>query len=527
MTKSALSFLGNIGLQLSRPLMRFTQTQDIPERLIVKPNSPWPGCVTKGLYIIDIVEDDEITPSEWALQWLDFSFLKDLEAAGGYPARKAGRKAIFDYIQYTGRMPIPDDGLGARVCNMIMHADFILPEFDEGTQDLFFEHVIASGYMLVQGVRKNVFNSVAKINAAAGLIFAGLGFEGYEDWAALGIDVLSDELVVQFLDDGGHVSRSPAQTLEALKTLLDIRIMLKAAAYPTPKIVDETIKRSAQAVRFYRYHDKGFALFNGAQEGDVWFIDAVLAQAGARGKIPKSLPDSGFEKVSLGRATLMMTRGCPPMTQYDMRAHAAPLAFELCYGRERVFVSCGSHGSDEGWCRALRATAAHNTATLGGQDAYIIGDDGHFGYAHASAALACTRKNDAVLFEGHHEAYTQPFGFKHERRIYMSSQGHDIRGEDKFLCVSPRKKVMPTPAAVRFHVHPRVMVSMVQGGAEVLLRMPGGIGWRFSAEGCALNLEDSVYLGQGTDPRKTVQIVLHSVLNTPENIVRWGLKREG
>ena len=38
---------------------------------------------------------------------------------------------------------------------------------------------------------------------------------------------------------------------------------------------------------------------------------------------------------------------------------------------------------------------------------------------------------------------------------------------------------------------------MVRGGTDVLLRLPSGSGWRFRADGGAISLERSVYVGDG------------------------------
>jgi uncharacterized heparinase superfamily protein len=79
---------------------------------------------------------------------------------------------------------------------------------------------------------------------------------------------------------------------------------------------------------------------------------------------------------------------------------------------------------------------------------------------------------------------------------------------------------------VRFHLHPRVSVALIQGGTQALLRVPGGAGWRFTCGGAALGLDNSVYLGTGTAPRKTKQIVLTAALDTKTARIRWALQRE-
>ena len=64
--------------------------------------------------------------------------------------------------------------------------------------------------------------------------------------------------------------------------------------------------------------------------------------------------------------------------------------------------------------------------------------------------------------------------------------------------------------AVRFHIHPDVRVSRLEGGG-VLLKLPGGEGWRFRAGGGELNVEESVYLG-GDVVRRAEQLVVSGTL---------------
>ncbi|MCD8562826.1 MAG: heparinase II/III family protein, partial [Alphaproteobacteria bacterium] len=69
--------------------------------------------------------------------------------------------------------------------------------------------------------------------------------------------------------------------------------------------------------------------------------------------------------------------------------------------------------------------------------------------------------------------------------------------------------------------------SLIQGGHAVLVRLAGGIGWRFHHQGGALRLEDSIIMGENGPPRKTVQIVLAGEITEPGATIKWALQREG
>jgi uncharacterized heparinase superfamily protein len=368
-------------------------------------------------------------------------------------------------------------------------------------------------------------HGVPLLHGARGLVFAGIALPGRENWLEQGLDLLQAETGRQILPDGGHVSRSPAQLVEALRIFVDIRAALRVAGYPVPAPVEHTIDRMAQALRFFRYADKGLAVFHGTQEGDFGLLDGVLLKANAKGRILRGLPHSGFERATLGRSVLMVDAGAPPSYPHDDIVHAAPLAFEFVYGKERIFVSCGAHPLDDDWRDALRATAAHNALALDYRNACEIRHDGHLGRRPRTVTVTRDETADACLIDGAHDGYVPVNGITHRRRLYLGDQGHDLRGEENLTCSVGLSRTVEV--AVRFHLHPRVLVSLVKDGREALLRLPGGAGWRFFHSGGALALENSIYMGQGARPRKTKQIVIYGQMDTDHAAIKWALQREG
>ena len=107
--------------------------------------------------------------------------------------------------------------------------------------------------------------------------------------------------------------------------------------------------------------------------------------------------------------------GHRPAYPYDDTVHAAPLAFEFVYGKERVFVSCGHHPLDHSWQDVLRGTAAHNTVTLDYRNAAEVREDGHFGRRPRKVDVQRQENGDAVLLEGFHDGYLALNGVTHRR----------------------------------------------------------------------------------------------------------------
>ena len=528
------------------PVYNWSLRGGAPSELIVKPTDPWPGksdaarMLCAGAFVMggnqlglrgDCWEPfgvDEV----WLAHMHGFSWLRDLRTMGGDTARKQARAMVESWIeQYNSWHDLPwrSDILGQRVSMWIALYDFFGESASTDFQEQYFDSLIRQARHLSRTLLDGAYG-IGLLYAVKGLLYAGLAFEGYESWVEQALDLLKIEVKAQILGDGAHVSRAPMPLLEALQILLDIRSALAAARYPLPEYVQHAIDRMGPALRFYRYNDKHFALFNGAIKGDTALVDFVLNQANVRGKGLQSLSCVGYERMALGRTMIMFDGGASPPWPHDACAHAAPLAFEMCYGRERMFVSCGSHISDASWRDSLRATAAHCTLGLDYRNACEISESGHFLRKVGPVEIVREENKEAILVEASHDGYVPLNGMVHRRRLYLSEDGHDLRGEDTLVSsigASKESLGKEIDIAVRFHLHPKVMVSLVQEGTEALLRLPSGVGWRFSHSAGVLALEDSVYLGDGTHPRKTKQLVIYGRSSEAQAQIKWRVSREG
>lgn len=523
------------------PLYQWTLGGQIPDRLAVTPPDPWPGDALAGRLMCQDVfsmkgaqlpsRDGNFEPRGATPQWLDhihgFDWLRDLRALGGDLGRRQARSMVTAWMdRYDGwnETAWRPDLTGKRIAIWIALHDFFAASADDVFQTNYLASLLRQARHLSRALPGNLAG-LKLLHGIRGLAYAGLAFEGRESWLEQALDLLDHESKRQILSDGGHISRSPAQLLEAMQIYIDLRSAMQTGGYPVPEFIQHAIDRMAQALRFLRYSDRNFALFNGTQEGDATLIDMVQTIANAQGKILKSLPDSGYERVAIGRSVLMMDCGAAPVWPHDAQAHAAPLAFEFVYGKERVFVNCGSHPVEDDWHDALRGTAAHNTVALDYRNACEIRKDGHFGRRTRNVVVTREEADGACLIDGVHDGYVPLNGISHRRRLYLSDQGHDLRGEETLSCSVGLSK--PVEVAIRFHLHPRVQVSLIRGKREALLRLPGGAGWIFSHEGGQLALDNSIYMGDGLRPRKTKQLVISTRMETDLTQLKWAVQREG
>jgi uncharacterized heparinase superfamily protein len=113
-----------------------------------------------------------------------------------------------------------------------------------------------------------------------------------------------------------------------------------------------------------------------------------------------------------------------------------------------------------------------------------------------------------------------------QRRLFLASDGHDLRGEDRLVPGGGEMGYGVAPFVIRFHLHPSVTASLLQGGSAVLLRTKSGAGWRLRAAGASLGLSDSIYLGNGFDMNRSQQITLTGETDGAGATVKWALRRE-
>jgi uncharacterized heparinase superfamily protein len=212
--------------------------------------------------------------------------------------------------------------------------------------------------------------------------------------------------------------------------------------------------------------------------------------------------------------------GVPPAPGRDGEAHAGTLSFEFSVGRERLVVNCGAtaSGASPAWRDAIRATAAHSTLVIADVSSSELRPEG-LGRRPQKIELQRQEANGAYWLEASHDGWRQPFGAIHRRRLYLSESGEDVRGEDLV------ESANPLAFTVRFHLHPSVSASPQQDGEAILLRLPGGSLWRLRADGAAMSVEESIYLGGG-EPRRSEQLVLAGRADGPQQ-VKWAITKLG
>lgn len=528
-------------LTYNSPLYNWSLGGTIPDKLIFSPCDLWAGDADNARWLIHsgafTIEGDRLElhnanwhPKEAGEQWIShihgFDWIRDLRALGGNAGRKSARAMIENWIynhQNWDEVTWRSDLVGRRLGNWLAGYDFFGESADEDFQDLFLDSVVRQLRHLGRSL-PGMLSGLPLMYAIKGLAYGGLTLEGRENYLEQALNLLDEQIDKQILSDGGHVTRNPQALMEIIRILIDIRAAVRQGGYPAIPKIQHGLDRAVPALRFFRHGDGGFALFNNSQESTADKIKNTVMQASSRARTLNSLPHSGYERVSTGRSLLLADVGKPPTWPHDQNAHIAPLSFEFSHGRERIFVNCGTHPTCEKWQDALRSTPAHNTLIVDDRNMCDLNKDGSMGHRPKTIVVDRDDKKDGVLIDACHDGYVPINGITHRRRFYMADKGHDFRGEDNLTCATGL--AAPHNVALRFHLHPKVMVSLIKGGEEALLRLNNGTGWRFTVQGGKLELDNSVYLGSGIRPRKTKQLVIHGTMDSDHAQFKWALQLE-
>ncbi|UYN95115.1 MAG: heparinase II/III family protein [Enhydrobacter sp.] len=469
--------------------------------------------------------------------WLEtlngFCWLRDLRDCGEPGSAALGVRLIDDWSQREWRWsPLTwrRDILARRLISWVRHYDWLAASADPGFAARFVNSLARQRTHLRRAARTSLAGREA-VQVLTALVYADLAFlrdgKQHEKGLAQSLGRLARFVKRYVLHDGIVAERAPHLQLGVLRDLLDVRAALASAERQAPAEIIAAIDRLAPMLRFFRHGDGGLALFNGAWEGDRSVMDLVLARSGSNQAPPQLALVSGFQRMTAGTTLVIADAGSPPGRGMDGLAHAGTLSFEMSTAHERLIVNCGTFpGAPSEWRRFMRYTAAHSTAVVDDTNSSEITDHGSLEYRAGNVLIDRADDQGAQWLDMSHDGYRSLFGIIHRRRLWLSADGGDLRGEDMFVGHEGRPVTHPDRRfIVRFHLHPAVKATLAQSGQAVLMRLPSGRGWRLRASGAGIGLAESIYLGEEGRQRRTEQIVLVGQVPMEGTAVKWALTR--
>ena len=529
-----------LALRHGTPLYRFSLDSRAPEALVAAPPDPWSGrpelgnAMFQGQFLFAGSEASAPNQAPWRLRPDDaawtaeihaFDWLRHFAAVGGQAGEAHARKLVRSWIELCGEWENQvwaPDVLARRILAWVGHADFLLGAADNAFRRDFLAS-LATQYRHLRRVETLARPGREILAVAAALVVGGIALPNAGRSRRAGIALLETEISRAIRPDGGHESRSPGEMHAVLRELVRVGEALRAVEIETPALLGQAIERMAPMLRALRHGDGGLALFNGGEEETAEAIDVTLARAASNGEPLLDASHSGFQRLVARRSTLIVDTGPPEGTVVTENQHAGALAFEFSVGEHRMVVNCGGAGwRGPEWRAAMRVTAAHSTAVLG--ETNNLPPSLALDRPIRAPAREVARNDDTAgnqWLEMRHFGYHDHFRASHQRRLYLDAAGRDLRGEDRFVRESAGEALA---FQIRFHLHPDVQAAPVRGGGHVLLKLPGGSGWRFLASEADVALEESVYLGRSDAVRRGRQIVVSGVLDGAVAGVKWAFQ---
>ncbi len=479
--------------------------------------------------------DVEPPTAAWAETLHGFDWLDDFAAADP-ETRSALRDWVFDWITRFAGGAGPGwrpDLTGRRLSRWIAHAPLILSGAGPARSRAFFRALGRQTRFLARRWRAAPAG-LPRFRAAAGLVHAGLALEGAEGKTlATGAAALGREAARSVWQDGGIAARNPEALAEVFAILVWAARSLEGAGRAPAAEHAAALPRLAAALRALRLGDGRLARFHGGGGGDPERIDRALSASGIRPAAPVR-ETMGFHRLGSARTTILFDAAA---AGESAAAHASLFCFEMSVGRRPLVVNCGPGARfGEEWRRAARATAAHSGLSVDEtSSARLSGAEGRLTRpGHVSAV----REEDesGVWLVAEHDGWLGSHGLVHHRRLWLSADGTDFRGEDRVDATGPgpreifdaaarREERGSVPFTIRFHLHPEAEAGLFLAGSAARLRLGSEI-WVMRASGGALSIEESVWLDEArAAPRATKQMVVRAAAKDYRGAVKWTFRR--
>ncbi len=303
----------------------------------------------------------------------------------------------------------------------------------------------------------------------AGLFFIGLLFRGTkvpQQWLEFSIRELLSEMKKQVYDDGVSFECSTAYHRMVLELYCVFGTLCKKNEITLPEWFWDRLKRMFEFVAAALKPDKTMPIagdndsgrflyflpgrsdnehayllslaailfkdgtFKSSKKPDfesLWFFgDKALETYSQlpRQYSPESraFPDAGFYIIRHDDNYMFISCGINGQNGVGGHNHNDKLGFELCLGRETIFIDPGqyTYTPDEAWRNRFRSTTAHNTLQVDGMEQNPILPGDIFRLPDRSKAT-CSGWNitaEGTTFEGSHEGFTiNGSSFTHTRRI--------------------------------------------------------------------------------------------------------------
>nr|WP_294850313.1 heparinase II/III family protein [uncultured Sphingomonas sp.] len=462
-----------------------------------------------------------------------FAWLRDLAAAASREkgARIAEAVAGRWLIAHGARVDAAWSPAlwGERLLFWTAYAPYILSSRDAAYRSALL-NTMARGARHLDQTADKAPPGIDRITAWAGATVAALTMQGGGGRLSRAESGLMRALASAQYEDGGLMSRSPAEQVLLVDRLGLVRSAYIAAKQDVPEAFENAAAASIAALHGVTMGDHTLSSWQGCNPGSAAALSALIEGCGLRARPLRQARGWGYHRMSALGTIIVVDAAPPPPPRMSASGCASTLALELSDGAQRLVVNCGGPGlaptnMPADLVDALRSTAAHSTLVLDDTNSTAILADGSLGKGVADVAIQRSEDNDSSRLEASHDGYVKGFGFIHQRRISLGNDGKEVRGEDKLIPKGRRKVKEAAPYAIRFHLAPGVEATATADGMGAILRSKGAPPWNFRCRGAMLMVDESLHVDGNGNPVSSLQLVVVGEISGVGGEIAWQFRR--
>jgi uncharacterized heparinase superfamily protein len=463
-----------------------------------------------------------------------FEWLRDLAAAATRErAARIAEKIVERWLDaHAAQVAEPawrPDLWGRRILFWTAYAPYILSSRDPAYRARVLT-ALADGARHLDRHADRAPQGLARLTAWTGLVTAALVLQGSPARLARAEAGLMRALAASVGEDGGLVSRSPAEQLALVELLSQLRAVYNAGRQEPPEPIADALAGAVAALLGVTLGDEALSSWQGGNPLSARRVAAALEGSGVRARPLRQARSWGYQRLEAKQTVVVVDAAPPPPARALSAGAASTLAFEMSDGASRLVVNCGGPGRaadalPHGLVQALRTTAAHSTLTLGDRNSTAIHDDGSLGKGVAEVEVARDETGGVAQIEASHDGYARRFGFLHQRQLTLSADGRELTGQDVLIAAGRRRRGEGTPFAIRFHLAPAVEVATTADGQGALLRIRGSTVWQFRCRGGRLAIEESLWVDGDAAPASTLQLLVSGETPRDGTTIAWTFRR--
>ncbi|MCX7676882.1 MAG: heparinase II/III family protein [Alteraurantiacibacter sp.] len=481
-----------------------------------------------------------------------FTWLRDLSASGTLPQCAPVAQRILlawfaanpDDSRRGARGPAwKVDNAAHRLLGWLVHAPLLLAASEKSERQRLLEAMADTARWLDRHVTR-ADGRLAEVAGWCAITAAGLLLSEGKPRRLYGEAGLARALGELVGDDGGVLSRSPLDQMEAIALLVDLAACYRAVRRDPPRALEVTLGLLVPPLLSLLHSDGSLGNWQGAGAISAARIEALVRASGVRARPLRDARQWGYQMVAVrggGKlAVLQFDASPPPLARHSRHGCASTLAFEFSHGDYRLIGNCGGAGFAGGQVpirieQGLRATAAHSTLVLGEANSTAVLINGKLGAGVSEVEVdrrlialpGAAGKGGATRIEASHDGYVRRFGLVHRRILILRDDGSELRGEDLLVPSGRGGKTGKVPFAIRFHLGPHVQLAMNENGKGATLSLPDGSYWQFVAGSDTLQAEESLFVDGDGRPHATEQLVLQGMVSRGGGSFAWLLKKMG